>query len=66
MWHQIEYVAQQRNVDHTALRKFALDNKDKYGIVQNATSIEVNTWHVDKLVEDLKKSYATKKVDVQI
>jgi len=54
MWNPIEYVAKSRNLDATELKRFALDNKDKYGIVKENDSVEVNTWYVDKLITDFR------------
>lgn len=58
MWHTIEFVAESRNLNPEALGRFALENKDKYGILQERGSalVEVNTWHVDQLVEEFRKA----------
>ena len=54
MWHPLEYVAQSRQIDPDKLKRFALDNGDKYGVIKENGSVEVSTWHVDKLIEDFR------------
>lgn len=63
MWHPIKFVAESRQIDPDALTQFAVDNKDKYAIVQGNGSVEVNTWHVDKLIKDFKNQTDTQKVN---
>ena len=54
MWHSLVLVAASRKVDSKGLVEFALADMDRYGIVDDGSGPEVNTWHVDALVLDFK------------
>ena len=55
MWHSIEKIARDYNLDETALFLFVLKNDKKYNIADCYSGLEVNTANVDALVEDFRK-----------
>lgn len=55
MWHTIEFVAKSRGLNAEALRQFAIRNEGTYGVIQEHGSVEVNTWHVDRLIKDFRE-----------
>ncbi len=52
MWHRVTEVAKTRRINEEALVRFAEDNSNKFGIVNEFGYSEVNTWHVDDLVKE--------------
>jgi len=54
MWHTLTAVADARRLDAAEFVKFAMASTDKYGICTDRVDPEVNTWHVDTLVNDFK------------
>jgi hypothetical protein len=58
MWNNVNYVAVGRFLPAQELQDFALKHADKYGIdVVTPTHVLVNTWHVDKMVDDFKAEF---------
>lgn len=54
MWHHLSFVAESRFLDLQQLSVFALVNVEKYGLITGKHT-EVNTWHVDQLVQDYRR-----------
>lgn len=59
MWHPLSRVAESRRFDKEMTSDFVLfaeDREEQYGLdVIAGHESFVNTWHVDKLVEDFRK-----------
>ena len=36
--------------------QFAIDNKDKYSLIENETGLLVSTWYSNDLIEDYRKT----------
>lgn len=53
MWHKLAFVAESRRLDAQQLSAFALARVEQYGLITGKQT-EVNTWHVDQLVEDYR------------
>ncbi len=51
MWHQLENVAENHFFDANLFKKFAIENKVKYGLDKYDM---VSTWHSDDLIKDYK------------
>jgi hypothetical protein len=58
MWNPVNYVAVGRFMPEQELVDFAISNEAKYGIdIVTPTHVLVNTWHVDKMVEDFQNEF---------
>lgn len=54
MWHRLSFVAESRSLPKDELTAFALEHTERYGLVVDRGSVEVNTWNVDALVRDFE------------
>jgi hypothetical protein len=52
MWHTTESIATSRFFDAKKLTAFAVENENKYGVVQEEDRVEVNTWYANDLCKD--------------
>lgn len=55
MWTRVAQVARNFRLDEDEMVKFAQDNSDKYGIVNEYGYPEVGTLHCDDLIDGFKE-----------
>lgn len=54
MWHNIKQIAKTHRFDEAALIDFAKANVDKFSLIEEGDSLQVNTWNADTLIDGFK------------
>jgi len=54
MWHNIKQIAKTHRFNEAAFIDFAKANVDKFSLIEEGDSLQVNTWNADSLIDGFK------------
>jgi hypothetical protein len=54
MWHNIKQIAKTYRFNEAAFTAFARANVDKFSLIEEGDSLQVNTWNADSLIDGFK------------